>query len=544
MKLRLRKPWLVFRNAVGSADVSRRTLSAASISERQGHLLYRTLWVMCCMLLASGPVWGAPAKSIAEFVKLKSQWKRYADVKTGFRLEGRHSTLAPTAMRFRNCDLTFVTKSGQTFPKNISKSRSVEVQGNMGYQRGKMVFFVEKWTVLLGDEFRVRQQMRQFVDTDYQKMYALGQWTSRRAKFYSDQKLDELAATIFRQGVRSERRQMKRNDALGLYQLAERIQTLQLGEDLRLELVHEALWIQRRTSRDQLVVRRSIRERLDGAETPLRPALPKLQDRYLRDPIQVYVGTPASERAKLHRILYYDVEREIIESRARADKSNGKQIAAELEQRAPELHALAEKYVDGELNYRLRAIPEADRNSMLELSEEFRKRNQLQKSRDVMRSWIESRETEWRKAGPSGLIRLADEYRQLMEDRETAVALLKQAYDQTKGAEEVEKKLNQLGVFRSGKQWSTTRQPRRKPEDNATSDAGQGLVRVGMTRQQVIAALGQPDVRIRIVATDEINEIWNYSQMASSGISIQFVHRLRQISSVARVSSFSDGTAP
>jgi hypothetical protein len=491
----------------------------------------------------AAPALAAPAKSIAEFVALKPRWKQYAEVKTSFRLEGRHSTLAPTAMRFRNCDLTFITKSGNKLPKRISKSQCVEVHGNMGFERGKMVFVVHRWTLLSGDEFRVRQQLRSFADTDYQKMYTLGQWTSRRAKFYADKQLAELAVSVFRKGVRNERRQLKVNDAAGLYQLAERIQSLQLGDALRVELVHEALWVERRSGRQRLALSRAIRDRLDGAETRLRPALPKLQDRYLRDPIQVYATSPADERIKLHRILFYDVQREIIERQARADRSNGKQIADELEQRVPELHALAEEYRDGELNYRFQRVASADRNSMLALAEEYRQKEQIQKSRDVMRTWIQRREPEWRKAGAAGLLRLADEHRQLLDDRPTAVTLLKQAYDLTKGAEEVERKLNELGVFRKGKQWSTTPQSPPDAASQTTESVERGVPRIGMTRQQVIEALGQPDVRVRIVAADEINEIWNYTHIASPGISIQFVHRLRQISSMARVSGISDATA-
>lgn len=486
----------------------------------------------------------APVKSIAEFVALKPRWRQYAEVKTSFRLEGRHSTLAPTQLRFRKCDLNFVAKTGSRFPKRIGKSQCIEVQGNMAFVRGKMVFVVEQLTVLSGDEDRIQQQLRRMLSSDYQKMYSLGRWTARRAEFYSDKQLADLAVTIVRQGVKSERRRLKRNDAAQLYKLAERIQGFNLGDDLRLEVVHEALWVERRNGHPLLALSKAIAKRLAGADRQLRPPQPKLQTRYLRDPISVYAMSPLEERKKLHRILFYDVQREMVESQAKADRSNGKEIAQELDARVPELHALAEEYRDGELNYRFQRIALAGRNEMLELSEEYRQRKQLQKSQEVMRTWILSWEPEWRKAGPAGLIRLADEYLQLLEDRPTAVTLLKQAYDQTKGAAEVEQKLNELGWYRQGKQWKNTPGKSSTPGSESAGNSQPGVPLVGMTRQQVIAAWGQPAARVRIVTDGEINEIWNYGNATSPGTSIQFVHRLNQIPSLAIVSRISDAVAP
>ena len=486
----------------------------------------------------------APVKSIAEFVALKPRWKQYAEVKTSFRLEGRHSTLAPTQLRFRNCDLNFVAKAGRKLPKRISKSQCIEVRGNMAFVRGKMVFVVEQWTVLSGDEVRIQQQLRRIAPTDYQAMYSLGRWTTRRAEFYSDEELADLAVTIVRKGVASERRQLKRNDAAQLYKLAERIQGFNLGEDLRLEVVHEALWVERRSRRPLLALSQAIVERLTGAERHLRPPQPKLQARYLRDPISVYAMTAADERKKLHRILFYDVQREMIESQAKPDRSNGKQIARELDARVPELYALAETYRDAEMNFRLQRIAAAGRNEMLELSDEFRQRKQPEKSREVMLTWIRGREPEWRKAGPAGLIRLADEYWQLLEDRPTAVTLLKQAYDKTNGAAEVEQKLNDLGWFRHGEQWKATPGKPSTPGSESAGKSQSKLPLVGMTRQQVIEVWGEPAARVRIVTAGEINEIWHYGAGSSPGTSIQFVRRLNQISSLARVSLISDAPAP
>lgn len=506
------------------------------------------LWLSVLLCLAGiGPAAAAEPKSVEQFLSLRDNWKQFAEVGTRFSLEGRVSSWSESLLRLRNCSLNFRAESDLTFPRLTSDSRAVELQGFMRMENGRPEFVVTKIEEREEDVTFVRRERLKLPVDDPEPWYEFGEWVRQRAEFYDDEELREDAIEIFTDAVKIARRDIENGDADGLRRLARRTQELDLGKRLRSELIHEAIWVERRNERPLGLVKAEIERDLSGYDKPLEADDTALRKSYLDDPLTVYSRARDAQRGKLHRALYADVCFEWIREKLENDYGNGLEIADRIDREVPEYHDVAETFRDRALERQSRQVATLSRTQAVALSREYESREQPDKAREVLENWIAAQEPRWRKEGTIGQVRLAEERLELLDDKAAAIALLQEAYLKSRGDSEVARKLRELGVVRDGNQWVRLDQAARdgdaslppaevRAEQQATVP-DPGGIRRGMTRSDVLTRLGRPDSVARLVVSGRLTELWSYGRGTQT--IVRFEQRLRDVASDPRVETIS-----
>lgn len=484
--------------------------------------------LVTAVLLGAATTAFPAARSIQSFVGRKADWSSFAVSGRTFTLEGRYSSIAPTNLQFSKCRLTFIPREGQQLPRLVGKSRTIEVTGHLRKRRSRVEFVVSKLRQVPSDRDRLQSELIAIRDQTPEAYYELGRWAYERGEFYNDDSLSEESLRIFLQGVLLERQQLDDGDARGLLALAGRLAEYHQPEGLRQEYVHAAFQTLWSTSRKQgqpalPELATELAKDLEGADQPLEGRATELRRQYLANPLSVYRQTSDSEtRLKLHRLLYGEVRLAVIEESAKADGSNGYQIAAKIGQWLPERVDLAESWRQKELRFRLANVGEASREDAIELADLFRAREQSEKASEALKLWLKGREQRLRPNGSGGLIQLADEYIELLADQQTAAELLIEAYALTP-VDEIAETLERMEyVFEDGS-WITVEEHEAGMVKERPNPFGG--VEVDMNPDEVRQIVGAPDNVTRITSRKQIYEIWIYGGRDTSRLAVHFLQR-------------------
>jgi hypothetical protein len=513
------------------------------MSRRRTFILV-TVFLLSGFRLGTGEL-AAQVQSVQDFNTLMPEWKTLATEKKLLTVEGRYSSVTRTLLRFQNCKIVFSPEAGNEFPKLNRRKNRVEVSGHLTLKGKKFVFIVRKLRELSSVLETVRLRKLAIRRKNAADWYRLGDWAERRGTFYADQKLLEAARDAFTKGIQVEHQKLLPRDVQGKLELAAKVEKYGLPDSLREEVVHEAyrVWwnsVRSQSPEDFPGMLKKMRRDLPGCTKPLKVLQPELKKRYEQEPFEVYHAATNEIRMKLHRILYTAVVLKRIEANAKPDDSNGMEIAAEIETLLPEQQTLVEHYRERELSVRFSRIESSSRSDAVELSTLFRQRNQQKKSQQVLTRWLAFKTKEMRKNGPAGLIRIAEEYLNLQEDRQTAAKLLKEAYQLSPESEEIKERLLLLGyVLRKGR-WHTAAEAAGLSQNPIDQAIREGQVVIGMTSSQVIRALGgKPTTITRAATAGVICEFWVYGRRGTTRLIVHFQRRARRRKSESKVTAVS-----
>ncbi|MFK7818546.1 MAG: hypothetical protein AB8G99_07500, partial [Planctomycetaceae bacterium] len=158
--------------------------------------------------------------------------------------------------------------------------------------------------------------------------------------------------------------------------------------------------------------------------------------------------------------------------------------------------------------------------------------------------WVRASARRLAGRGPAGLVQAANEFDALLGDKKKAVALLKQAWDQSSEKAEIEQRLERYDVYRREDAWMSKAQVDALPKNQMEQAMREGRVIEGMTRSQVRKSLGQPDRISRFVTQNETQIAWSFLDTSSNRIVVLFKRRLTKsgqsdatVTSVATMSS-------
>jgi hypothetical protein len=519
---------------------------AANMSRRR-ILILVTVFLLFGFRLGTGEL-SAQVRSIEDFNKLMPEWKTLATEKKPLTVEGRYSSVMRRLLRFQNCKIAFSPETGKTFPKLNRRKKRVEVSGHLILKEKKIVFIVRTLRKLSSDFETIRLRKLAIRRENAADWYRLGNWAERRGNFYADQILLDAARDAFLKGIQVEHQKLPPRDLAGRLELAAKVKTFGLSDSLREEFVHESYrvwWDSVRSQNPQNLqnrLKKMLRD-LPGCGNPLKVLQPKLKKRYEQDPLGVYRAAETETRKKLHRMLYTEVVLKKIEATANSDTSNGMKIAAEIETLLPEQQTLVEQYRERELSFRFSRIESSSRSDVLELSKLFRRRNQQKKSQQVLTKWLAAKTKEMRKEGPAGLIRIAEEYLNLMEDPKTAATLLKEAYQLSPESKEIEDRLRRMGYVLRKRAWHTAAEAAGLLQDPIDQAIREGRVVIGMTSSQVKRALGgKPTLIMRAATAGDISELWVYGRRDTTRLIIHFHRRVRRPNPEAKVIAVSQSS--
>ncbi len=491
---------------------------------------------LCCCLLASSVDDAYDAISMVEFNELKPKWPQL--VGADFTVEGRYSLLSNHLLRMTNCDLHFT--SGREFPKFIGRSRTVKVSGKIARKNGRVYFAVDSIQEIPSDLDRYYAAKANIDRSSAPQWYDLANWAARRSRFYNDPKLRDESRDAYAHAVAIERRLFADDDSAGLFALAAKVQSFDLTESLQWSLNHEAcqiLWDKIDDNENALgelaELSRLITKHLAGSQEPLEKPQEELRRRYLKDPLDVYRNAAQTQRRMMHRLFFSEVALKRILLQVGDD---GLMVADRIEAELPELQSVADTYRKQEIKKLQSNVATMTRRQMLSLSEHLRQQESSDQAQKTILLWLQAEEKRLRLDGPNGLIELAEEYIDLLDDETQAAELLKEAARLVPDSEVITEKLSQLGYQQKDGEWLTPAEARALPNDPLEVAMRQGRVVAGMTRTHVKTALGEPNSIARIGSSGRMTEVWTYGDDSLSGLVVHFQRRGTSEPKVIRLS--------
>jgi len=452
--------------------------------------------------------------SAEAFLELKPKWERLVGSK--FQIEGRVSTAGGNTLLMRKLQaLNFV--SAEEVPK-LTGADTVEIHGMLARNDDdQLIFRVTSVKKLISDVDRLNRLRLDLRADKPDKWYELGDWAIARGVFYSDDKLISEGRVLHRSGLSREHTRLPVKDYQSLRAMAIKAEDLNLGETLKIEYLYEGNyhgWLNERREATSLqlagIAVRVVRD-LPGAGTPL-PNLPEaFRKAWQGAPLTGYrTTTSLSARNQHHRLLYQAIMLESIQIDAHPDGKNGKEIASRLRREVPEFGALADQYITDELNWRLKNVTTLSRFDMLALQRELRERNEPDKAQQAIDEWFRNREAELLKQGVDGLIDLASEYEELMDDEGEAIRLLLMADRKKPGIGIVGERLERHGYEYIDDEWRDPEAVRERRNTAINVAMREGRVTKGMTAKQVEKTLGRPTAKTRILTGRNVIEYWMF----------------------------------
>jgi hypothetical protein len=230
--------------------------------------------------------------------------------------------------------------------------------------------------------------------------------------------------------------------------------------------------------------------------------------------------------------LYRTVRGEQLQAMLKPDGSNGLELAGLVRDELPEEVARAASFEQHEVDYRLGRISELSRREMqqlLELLDDLKRTN----GRDaIVADWLAAQEKRFGTSELAGVLRVADEYLFVFEQwknpahQQKGIDLLKSAWaiasvESPGDAVQIAERLKGLGWERLNGKWLTTQQMENLPKDDIQIAIRDGRVVKGMTAQQVVQTLGQPERISRFGSSKVMRELWTYDGTGSAGLVVR-----------------------
>lgn len=397
---------------------------------------------------------------------------------------------------------------------------------------------VEKMEVLPSEASEHLARRREIRTPTPELWRNLGLWTRDLGEFYHDPELLDLADEVFGRGIAIERKGLLDTDVDGLLKLAERARRDRLDESVVTSLKHEA-WFRRwrvalkggGAEADQFCAdfAAAFPEALLAANSPDGTPAPTDQVfiRYTVNPTGVYDAAPRHEQAGLVRRVYVDTVLHTLKSRLEATFSNGFEIAAEIDRRIPEHSAYAEELREKTLASRAAEVDKLTRKEVLDLAQDYRARGQQPQAQGVIEAWLTLRAKQLPADDTEGLLRIADDYRTLLERPKAADKLLIEAWAKHANPD-VTAAIERAGYRLKGKQWLTAEEYNNRPEGRLEKALREGRIEAGMSAEQVTQSLGQPAARTRLITLGQTLEVWTYGGSGGASVVVQLGRRRRQ----------------
>lgn len=488
----------------------------------------KTALTLSVLLVLSAPLTlHAEPYSIEEFMAMQEKWSVFVKNSPTFHLEGRYGVIGKNSMVFTGCPLQFHFPPNTTF--TAGSARNMEVSGRL-MQDGKTTYFqIDKIEVRLNDAERLHKFQAELDHRKPEEWYSLADWAIGRAKFYNDSSLREEGMSLRKSGIEIERGELPSDATEKLLALADKAVNLQLPTEFAREMRHCAYRnqyaaMQRTGKKDWDSFVALLKEQLAGGKKFLLAVDADLQMKYTADAIKVYAEASSDVRTELERYFVIEIERLRIERDAKPDGSNGTQIAARLEGFLPEYASLAEEYRQKEMDYRVSRVTTLTRQEMLDLCKVFEDRKEPDRVLEVKRNWLKAREPGMRRDRGRGLCDLAEDWVTLVGDKDTATALYIDAYKADPGYPPSTIWLSNNGYVLHRGEWMTKEEvPTSARDEEMASAIREGRIIIGMTAEQVRAAMGvKPSSRLVFPTSRGLTELISF---ADAGLTVRLFRR-------------------
>ncbi len=448
----------------------------------------------------------AAQESVLEVHELQAEPDRW--IGRTLMVAGRFQSASADRVRLVNSDIVFeLPRASRRLKSGI---RVVELRGQLERRGGQLHFVASSYVALPSEAEQFATRHAQLTEGNFEGLRELADWVERRATWYDDKDLSDLAIDAWREAILWEADHVARGrDADQLLALAD--QAAELGCDERevrglrfhaLYLMREQLAEKDSGALDTLAQR--VAKLLPGAETPPGSVSDALQRGFRIDPVSLYFKSDEVARELLDRLFWSDLIVRWLEARSREgdDPSRLARSAASLLPEHPELARRFELEAADRLAAEPRHLP---RGKMLELREEFHRLEEPRRAERLAESWLSLQRGALARANINGRLRLAADYLELLDDESTAVELYLEVLELGPDHDAAQIALDQLGYELVAGQWQ-----RPPAEGQRPVTVERRSVEVGDSENVARRRLPPPDRIARTLSAGAITEQWIY----------------------------------
>ncbi len=426
-------------------------------------------------------------------------------------------------MRLKRTAVTFLVP-GRLRPVAAPRIGAVRVRGVLKRDDSRLHCDVTAIEVVQNDRDRLERAIADLPPKDFASRQTWAAWAERRARDFKDNGLLKRAQAIESDALRI-RADMKR---LGVdapqewLAMAKDAKDRQLPEPEPSAQAHRAIRAMLATAKSIADYERLIREietffpnvRTDRESGSAN--LTQWERPYADDPAGAYRIAPQVIRKALNRRLWADATERWLELQAGADIKSALEASDQAAQLLPERPELAERYTRKGLENARRNLAGIRLDDVKAMAQVYRERlHQPGDALNLLRDWLKTRQDRLSNTDAEGPVGLAVLYEELLQDRATAIELLRKAWKIDPSSQEIAEAFRNRGFRKSKDDWiEAVPEQTPKPIGNAVPSApgagrSQGLR--GLTAEEVGTRIGGKPDRVNYIGTKgQMIEQWIY----------------------------------
>lgn len=494
-----------------------------------------TLAMMC----STSTAFAAETITVQSFLAQKEKWPIWAQKKTPLTIDGRYEGRVARQFRLSKFPLLITPSRITALPPGIQNGERMTVSGLL--KRSGTRYAMEATRIAVGrtDHERMAARVEKLGDDDPELWYPLADEYSLIAEFYRDNFLKTQVQSL-RQNAFKLQRQQSANDSARLASLIEKGTELGIDPDVLAAIRFESIVSLTKTQPANVAqLEQAIKSHLPGWDQANGKLEADVEQRFLKDPAEEYEFSSTTVRAVMHRRLYRRVHVAAMLKGLQKDGSNGLSLAETIQRELPEEQTEISRLRDAYIDFRVSRVARRTQRELAELTQMMVEFGREAEQLPTVQAWLAEQDKRLSDGELSSIVRTAADYDfayerwKQAEHKQTAIDLLKRAWIIASKvapveADNIAKRLEHFGWTRLKDVWMTSEQVAALPADDIELAMKEMRVVVGMKADQVIANLGQPQKKIRVISARMVEEIWIYGDKNADEILVHMQRSRRQ----------------
>ncbi len=401
-------------------------------------------------------------------------------------------------------------------PPAHSRMTAVVVRGVLKRDGSRMVCDVTSLQIVLNDLERLERGLAVLGPNDYEKRKAWARWAERRATGFGEEngplmkRAKELESQVLR--MESEVKRVSVDAPQEWLAMAQEARRRKVPEPEPSAQAHRALRAKLAASEDAGAIKAVLGEIeafFPSAANDLASArvnLARWEAPYASDPAGSYRKASSDIRKALDRRLWADVRERLLDREPIQDLPSGIALSEQSANLLPEKPDLPTRLLEKTLGKYRGDLASLRQDEVKALAEAYgEKLKQPEESRKVLREWLDIKRGRLSRTDAEGPVSLANLYEEMIQDRVTAVDLLRRAWKIDPTSRETEQAFRSRGFRKLKDEWVEStpgNDPRSAPEKPSPARPAiitQGLL--GLTPEEVRLKLNGKPTRVNYASS-------------------------------------------
>ena len=347
-------------------------------------------------------------------------------------------------------------------PTGHARVVSVVVRGLLEREGSRLFCRVKALELKPADLERLDGAVSQLGARDYQTRRAWARWAERRASEFRDEPLMRRAKALEAEALRleGEYKRVAVDATEEWLTLARDARKRNVPEPEPSALAHRALRSRLASAEGLASVKAVVAEvksffpGAPGDRAATRTNLARWKVPYDEDPAAAYRTAPEEVRKAMDRRLWADASQRLMEAEPIPDLPSAIVRADQAADQLPERPDLPDRLLEKSVAAARRDLATMRQDEVRRLADVYRDRlRRPDDARQVLRDWLESRKSRLSETEAEGRVALAGLYENLVQDRVTAVELLRKAWEIDPKSEETAEAFRSRGFRKNKDGW-------------------------------------------------------------------------------------------